>query len=57
MAALIETATGVAPEVVEGARGEFSVRVDDRVVAQKSPRGFPGDEAIVAAVRAALSDQ
>jgi hypothetical protein len=57
VAALIETATGAAPEVVEGARGEFSVRVDDRVVAQKSPRGFPGDEAIVAAVRAALSDQ
>jgi hypothetical protein len=57
VAALIEAATGVAPEVVEGARGEFSIRVDDRMVAQKSPRGFPADEAIVAAVRAALSGQ
>ena len=57
MAALIESATGVAPDVVEGGRGEFSIRVDDRVVAQKSPRGFPDDAAVVAAVRAALSGQ
>ena len=57
MAALIEGATGIAPDVVEGGRGEFSIRVDDRVVAQKSPRGFPDDTAVVAAVRAALSGQ
>ena len=55
MAALIKAATGVDPAVVEGARGEFSVRVDDHVVAQKSKTGFPAEDQVVQAVRAALS--
>lgn len=54
MAALITDATGVEPEVVEGARGEFSIRVGNRVVAQKSTKGFPTDAEIVTAVREAL---
>jgi hypothetical protein len=54
VAALIKDATGVEPEVVEGARGEFSVRVGDRIVAQKSRTGFPSDDEVVQAVRAAL---
>jgi hypothetical protein len=54
VAALIKDGTGVEPEVIEGARGEFSIRVGDRVVAQKSPRGFPTDGDIVGAVKAAL---
>jgi hypothetical protein len=54
VAALITEATGVEPAVVEGARGEFSVRVGSRVVAQKSTKGFPADADIVDAVRAAL---
>jgi hypothetical protein len=54
VAALIKDATGVEPEVVEGARGEFSVRVGDRIVAQKSRTGFPSDDEVVRAVRAAL---
>ena len=54
MAALIKDATGAEPEVVEGARGEFSIRAGDRVIAQKSPRGFPADADIVAAVHQAL---
>jgi hypothetical protein len=54
VAALIREATDVEPEVVEGARGEFSVRVGDRVVAQKSRTGFPSDADIIDAVRAAL---
>ena len=54
MAALIKDATGVEPEVVEGARGEFSVRVGDRIVAQKSRTGFPSDADIVRAVKSAL---
>ena len=54
MAALIKDATGAEPEVVEGARGEFSIRVGDRVIAEKSRTGFPADADIVAAVRQAL---
>ncbi|HTM35050.1 MAG TPA: hypothetical protein VL263_27265 [Vicinamibacterales bacterium] len=54
MAALIKDATGVEAEVVEGARSEFSIRVGDRVVAEKSRTGFPSDGDIVAAVRQAL---
>jgi hypothetical protein len=56
VAAVIKDATSVDVDVVEGARGEFSIRVGDRVVAQKSPRGFPSDADVVAEVRAALED-
>lgn len=54
MAALIQTSTGAEVDVVEGARGEFSVRVGDEIVARKDTRGFPQDEEIVAAVRRTL---
>lgn len=54
MAALIKDALGVDPEVAEGARSEFSVRVGDRIVAQKSRTGWPSEAEIVAAVRQAL---
>ena len=55
MAALIEEATGIAPEVVEGSRGEFTVWVGGEVVARKDARGFPADGDIVAAVKAAAA--
>jgi len=54
VAALIKDATGLEPVVVEGARSEFSIRVGDRVIAQKSSRGFPADDEILSAVRSAL---
>ena len=54
MAALIKDATGLEPVVVEGARSEFSIRVGDRVIAQKSSRGFPADDEILSALRSAL---
>jgi hypothetical protein len=54
VAAAIKDATGVDVNVVEGARGEFSVRVGERIVAAKSPRGFPADDEIVSLVRGAL---
>jgi hypothetical protein len=54
VAAAIKDALGVDPDVVEGARSEFSVRVGDRIVAQKSRTGFPGEAEIIAAVRQAL---
>ena len=55
MAALIQQDTGIEPEIVEGSRGEFSAWVDDVRVAQKTVLGFPSDDEIRAAVRAALS--
>lgn len=54
MAALITTATGAPVDVVEGGRGEFSIRVGDEVVARKDWGGFPTDDEVVAAVRRAL---
>jgi hypothetical protein len=54
VAAVIKEATSTDVVVAEGARGEFSVRVGDRVVAQKSPLGFPSDNEILALVREAL---
>lgn len=56
MAALITKATGAKVDVVEGARGEFSVRVDDAIIARKDSRGFPQEEEIVIAVRRALDE-
>jgi hypothetical protein len=40
-------------EILAGRRGEFTVWVGERKVAEKTPTiGFPSDDAIVAAVRA-----
>jgi hypothetical protein len=55
VAALIQQATGVEPELVEGARGEFTAWVGESKVAQKTAFGFPSDEEVVAAVRTALT--
>jgi hypothetical protein len=54
VAVLITEATGVEVDVVEGSRGEFSVRVGDEIVARKDARGFPRDDEVVAAVQRAL---
>lgn len=54
MAALITKATGINVDVVEGARGEFSVRVGDEIVARKDSRGFPEEDEVVAAVQRSL---
>ena len=51
---MIAQATGTTPEIVVGRRSEFSVWVDDTLVAEKSRRGFPSDEDVLAGVRAAL---
>lgn len=55
MAALIRKDTGVEPELVEGGRGEFTVWVGERLVAEKGPLGFPSEKNVVAAVRQALA--
>ena len=54
MAALIKTSTGLDTEIVEGARGEFTVWVDGTRVAQKTADGFPEDQEAVSAVTQAL---
>lgn len=41
-------------ELVPGTGGIFEVRVDDKVVAQRSREGFPDPAEVVAAVSAAL---
>jgi hypothetical protein len=51
---MIGEATGTTPEIVVGRRSEFSIWVDDTLVAEKSRKGFPSDEAVLAAVRDAL---
>ena len=54
MAALIKQASGAETTVEPGARGEFSVWVDGKKVAEKSSRGFPPDAELVAAVKQLL---
>ena len=51
MAARIQRDLGLETEIVEGSRGEFTVWLDDRKVAEKTSSGFPPDDAIVEAVR------
>ena len=51
MAALIESELHEDTEILEGARGEFTVWVGDECVAKKGADGFPADTAIVKAVR------
>ena len=56
MADLLRRELGVEAELVAGGRGEFTVWVGEKVVAQKGWRGFPTDEKILAATRAALAE-
>jgi hypothetical protein len=45
----------VETDIVVGNRGEFTVLVDGRKVAEKDWHGFPTDDGIVTAVRKALA--
>ncbi|MDQ3685778.1 MAG: hypothetical protein M3430_09280 [Acidobacteriota bacterium] len=54
MAETIKREIGVETELIEGGRGEFTVWVGDRVVAQKGWIKFPSDQKVLAAVRQAL---
>jgi hypothetical protein len=55
VAAAIKQQTGLDAQLVEGARGEFTVWVGEKIVAQKDANGFPSDSAAVTAVQEALS--
>lgn len=55
MAALIKSEISVDTELIEGARGEFTVWVGEERVAQKDANGFPSEDEALAAVRRALA--
>ena len=55
MAALIKQDFGVDADVEPGGRGELSVWVDDKKVAEKTSRGFPADAVLLRAVKDALA--
>lgn len=54
MAALIKQEMGADADVEPGGRGELSVWVDGRKVADKTHRGFPADAELLKNVRDAL---
>ena len=55
MADLIERELKISAQLVAGDRGEFTVWVGDKVVSKKNWLGFPADEKVLEAVRAALA--
>ena len=55
MADLIEKDTNESSDVTPGNRGELTIWVDGKKVAEKDHRGFPAEDDVVAAVRLALN--
>jgi hypothetical protein len=53
-AALIKQNLGADADIEPGSRGELSVWVDGKKVAEKSFRGFPADAELLQAVKAGL---
>ena len=54
MAALIKQDAGIDSDLEPGGRGELSVWVDGKKVAEKTFRGFPADTDVLQSVRKAL---
>ncbi len=54
MAALIKQDSGADADLEPGGRGELSVWVDGRKIAEKTMRGFPADADVLKSVRTAL---
>ena len=54
MAALIKQDAGVDSDLEPGGRGELSIWVDGKKVAEKTFRGFPADADVLQSVRKAL---
>jgi predicted Rdx family selenoprotein len=55
VAALIKQDSGTDADLEPGGRGELSVWVDGKKIAEKSMRGFPADADVLKAVRNALT--
>jgi hypothetical protein len=51
---LLKKELGVDAQIVEGKLGEFSVWVDDRLIASKGWIRFPSDQKVLQGVTAAL---
>ena len=56
VAALIKDELGIETKLVKGGRREFTVWVDDQVVAKKGWFSFPTEEKVLAGVKDALED-
>ena len=54
MAALIRESLGADTDLEPGGRGEFTVWVDGKKVAEKSRTGFPAEAALLQSVKTAL---
>lgn len=54
MAALIRESLGADTALEPGGRGEFTVWVDGKKVAEKSRSGFPADATLIQVVKTAL---
>jgi len=54
VAALIKEALGADTALEPGGRGEFTVWVDGKKVAEKTRTGFPNENAVVQIVKQAL---
>jgi len=54
VAALIKQETQLDTDLEPGSRGEFTVWVDGKKVAEKSRTGFPSEPALIGAVTHAL---
>ena len=55
MAAEIKQATGLDTQLVIGGSGEFTVWMDDQLLAEKKSGIFPDVASVVAAVKAAIA--
>ena len=55
MAAEIKKATGYAAELKVGSSGEFTVWLDDKLIAEKKLGMFPSPDSVVAELAKALS--
>jgi len=54
VAALIKQDLQLDTDLEPGGRGEFTVWVDGKKVAEKSRNGFPAEPALIAAIKPAL---
>ncbi len=54
MAALIKQELQLDTDLEPGGRGEFTVWIDGKKVAEKSRSGFPTEPALIAAIKDAL---
>jgi hypothetical protein len=55
VAAEVKRATGLEAKLLIGGSGEFTVWLDDKLLAEKKMGMFPSADSVVAAVKAAVS--